>query len=84
MSLIRVPRVLKSFSKIFTDAGFECYLVGGAVRNMFLGLDPGDFDIATNAPPERVQKLFKRVIPTGIQHGTVTVLYKGEQGFECT
>jgi len=41
-------------------AGFEVYLVGGCVRDLLLGLKPKDFDIATNAKPEQVHKLFKR------------------------
>ncbi len=44
---------------------------------MLLGMDPGDFDVATDASPEAVTRLFNRVIPTGIRHGTVTVLYRG-------
>ena len=41
------------------DAGYECYLVGGCVRDLLLGLHPKDFDVATNATPEQVKKLFK-------------------------
>jgi tRNA nucleotidyltransferase/poly(A) polymerase len=50
---------------------------------MLLGKKPSDFDIATNASPDQVKKLFRRVIPTGIRHGTVTVLFGGEK-FEVT
>jgi poly(A) polymerase len=42
------------------DAGFEAYLVGGCVRDLLLGHEPKDFDVATNALPEQVHKLFKR------------------------
>ena len=67
-----------------TQAGYECYLVGGAVRNFLCGdLDSSDFDIATDARPEEVIALFRRVIPTGIKHGTVTVFVRGER-FEVT
>ena len=67
-----------------TQAGYECYLVGGAVRNFLCGdLDSSDFDIATDARPEEVITLFRRVIPTGIKHGTVTVFVRGER-FEVT
>jgi len=58
-------------------AGFQAYLVGGCVRDMVLGQHPKDYDIATDALPTEVQKLFKKVIPTGIEHGTVTVLQRG-------
>ncbi len=67
-----------------TQAGYECYLVGGAVRNFLCGdIGSSDFDIATDARPEEVIALFRRVIPTGIKHGTVTVFVRGER-FEVT
>jgi tRNA nucleotidyltransferase (CCA-adding enzyme) len=50
---------------------------------MLLGRKVQDFDIATNAVPDEVTGLFKKVIPTGIKHGTVTVLFKGAR-FEVT
>jgi tRNA nucleotidyltransferase (CCA-adding enzyme) len=59
------------------SAGHEAWLVGGCVRDLFLGRTPGDFDIATSARPEVIQKLFRRTVPTGIRHGTVTVLLDG-------
>jgi len=73
----KVDKSLIKFSRHFNDAGFACYLVGGAVRNLYAGLEVSDYDFATDARPEDVQKLFKKVIPTGIKHGTVTVLYAG-------
>ncbi len=65
--------VLKKFGKVFQDNGFEAYLVGGAVRDLILNKPCSDWDVATNATPEQVMSLFKFVIPTGIDHGTVTV-----------
>ena len=79
MGSIRIPQKLRAFARHFDDAGYECFLVGGAVRNMLIDLPSGDYDVATNARPEDVIRLFSRVIPTGIRHGTVTVLYRGEQ-----
>ena len=52
----------------------EAYLVGGCVRDMVIGREPNDYDIATNLMPDQIIKMFKRVIPTGIKHLTVTVL----------
>lgn len=74
---MKIPGFLKHFNRIFKKAGFQCYLVGGAIRNMISGKGVTDFDFATDATPEEVMNLFHRVIPTGIKHGTVTVLFKG-------
>lgn len=70
---VKVPETLKEFYKIFNKAGFKAYLVGGAVRDIFLKKEASDWDVATNATPQDVIKLFRTVIPTGIEHGTVTV-----------
>jgi tRNA nucleotidyltransferase (CCA-adding enzyme) len=61
-------------------AGHRSWLVGGAVRDLLLARQrqAADFDVATPARPEDVQRLFRKVIPTGIDHGTVTVLAQGE------
>ena len=80
---ISLPHYIFDFSNIFNEAGFELYLVGGALRNIVAGMDPTDYDFSTNANPKQVISLFKRVIPTGIKHGTVTVLFKNRQ-FEVT
>lgn len=64
--------------------GKQAYIVGGAVRDYLLGRSiANDFDIATNASPQDIIRLFKRVIPTGIKHGTVTVLL-GAHSVEIT
>jgi poly(A) polymerase/tRNA nucleotidyltransferase (CCA-adding enzyme) len=81
--MLIIPGVLKRFSEPFLRQGFQCYLVGGAIRDMLLGRRLTDFDIATDALPAEVQGLFRRVIPTGIKHGTVTVLFQGTR-FEVT
>lgn len=78
-----MPRDLKQLASRFESKGFQCYLVGGAIRNLLLGHKVKDFDIATDALPQQVNQLFQRVIPTGIQHGTVTVLFKTHH-FEVT
>jgi tRNA nucleotidyltransferase (CCA-adding enzyme) len=56
---------------------FEAFFVGGAVRDSILGLSIKDVDIATSARPEQVLALFERCIPTGLQHGTITVIIDG-------
>ncbi len=56
------------------ENGYEAYIVGGCVRDTIMGRIPNDWDIATNAKPEQVMGIFKKTIPTGIEHGTVTVM----------
>lgn len=77
MKHVHIPSILKKMNSYFENAGFKAYLVGGAVRDMLLGQKVSDFDLATNATPEQVMSIFKKVIPTGIDHGTVTVLFMG-------
>ncbi len=60
------------------DAGFDAYPVGGCVRDLLLGRVPGDWDVATSARPEQVMALFEHVVPTGVKHGTITVILKDE------
>jgi len=57
--------------------GHAAYLVGGFVRDQLLGRKINDIDIATSALPEQVMALFKRAEPTGLQHGTITVIEEG-------
>jgi len=82
---MRLPSVVKEISRIFGKHGYELYLVGGTVRDRILkrNTDKLDFDLATNASPKDVMKMFRRVIPTGIDHGTVTVLFR-RCSFEIT
>ncbi len=70
----RELQLLRKIVSKFEGGGFRCYLVGGSVRDLLLGNLTGDFDLATDARPDDVIKLFKKVIPTGIKHGTVTLL----------
>ena len=61
--------------------GYEAYAVGGCVRDSLLGRSPNDWDVTTNATPEQMKTCFEgfRVIETGIQHGTLTVIVDGMQ-----
>lgn len=76
---VKIPSDLKKVSEIFHRNGHSVYLVGGAVRDMLMRKEVHDYDLATDATPEQVMKIFKKVIPTGIQHGTVTILIFGMQ-----
>lgn len=73
MNHIKIPDILKKMNDIFVQHGYKAYLVGGAVRDMLMGKEPHDWDVTTDATPEQVMSIFRKVIPTGIAHGTVTV-----------
>lgn len=69
-----IPAAVRRVVEELSGRGFHAYLVGGCVRDILRGEHPRDFDVATNATPEQVMASFKRVIPTGVEHGTVTVV----------
>lgn len=83
MMQIRMPENAGRIIHTLKNAGFEAYIVGGCVRDAILGKEPDDWDITTSAKPEEVKALFKRTIDTGIEHGTVTVMF-GKEGYEVT
>jgi tRNA nucleotidyltransferase (CCA-adding enzyme) len=78
-----LPPEILEICRAIEAAGEDSYVVGGAVRDHFLGSHIEDYDLATSATPEKVQGIFERVIPTGIKHGTVTILL-GKRQFEIT
>jgi tRNA nucleotidyltransferase (CCA-adding enzyme) len=71
-----IPTDVLAVCQRLRAAGHQAYLVGGSVRDLLLGRSPGDFDVATSAHPEATLRVFgnRYAIPTGLQHGTVTVL----------
>ncbi|MCA9714725.1 MAG: tRNA cytidylyltransferase, partial [Myxococcales bacterium] len=69
-----LPSSLMTVARTLHDAGHEVVLVGGAVRDCLLGRARGDWDLATSATPDEVTRLFRKTIPTGVEHGTVTVV----------
>lgn len=73
----QIARPVLEICQELRGAGERAWIVGGCVRDSLLGRSVSDWDVATTALPEKVQKVFRRVIPTGIEHGTVTVLWKG-------
>lgn len=78
---INIPLNIKDVIDRLEYNGFEAYIVGGCVRDSLMGIVPKDYDIATSARPEQVIECFSedfKVIETGIQHGTVTVVSDGE------
>ncbi len=79
----KVPRDVQRIAARLSREGHGAWVVGGCVRDVLIGRGVSDWDLATSATPEQVKRVFRRVIPTGIQHGTVTVLEGGE-GYEVT
>jgi tRNA nucleotidyltransferase (CCA-adding enzyme) len=87
-----IPPPVRAVCQTLHRAGHEAFVVGGSVRDLLLKRPVADWDITTNARPRQVQRLFRKTIATGIQHGTVTVLaaqgfpvevttYRGEEGY---
>ena len=83
MKHLPINDTIKQFASVFKKNGFSLYIVGGAVRDYLLKIKNEDYDFATDATPENVIAIFRSTIPTGIKHGTVTVLFKG-YSFEVT
>lgn len=75
---ITIPSNVKYIIDEFYKNNYEAFMVGGCIRDALLYKEPKDYDIATSAKPEITEKLFKKTIPTGIKHGTVTVLIDNE------
>lgn len=84
---IVLPNDVGIILNILSDKGYEAYIVGGCVRDSLLNRTPSDWDITTNAKPKTVVDIFEnlghRVIPTGMKHGTITIMIDGV-GYEVT
>ncbi|HEV8547940.1 MAG TPA: hypothetical protein VGQ57_02910, partial [Polyangiaceae bacterium] len=85
-----IPDPVRNLSARLAEGGFRAWAVGGCIRDELLAAERdeptrhrNDWDIATSARPEDVMRLFRRVIPTGMKHGTVTVLLDGDS-YEVT
>lgn len=68
-----LPAGARECLEALEGGGYAAYPVGGCVRDLLLGREPGDVDVCTAAHPEAVMELFSNAVPTGIAHGTVTV-----------
>ena len=82
---IEIPSGANEIIHTLQNNGYEAFLVGGCVRDSILGRPIHDYDITTSATPYEMMKVFndKRIIETGLQHGTITIVINGE-GYECT
>lgn len=75
-----IPTYVTNVAEELQKNNYEAYLVGGSVRDILLGRVPSDFDIATNAYPEEVEKIFPKSIPVGAKFGTIIVVTEDEKG----
>lgn len=77
----------RTVAQTLKGAGFECYVVGGTVRDLLLGKQPHDIDFTTDATPTEVLEVFSgidfKTIPTGLKHGTITIIRDGD-AYEIT
>jgi len=80
---MKLPDYVTYIAKKLYQNGFQAWIVGGSIRDLILNRPVYDYDIATDARPEEVISLFKRTIPTGLKHGTVTIL-RGKNSVEVT
>lgn len=71
---IFVPKEVNFIINTFYKNNYEAYMVGGCVRDSILGITPKDYDLTTSAKPETTILLFNKTIPTGLKHGTITIL----------
>ena len=76
--MLFLPKKVETVITTLQSAGYSPYLVGGCVREMLRGKAPSDYDMTSDAPPQEVLRLFSESAhPTGLQHGTVTVVSGG-------
>lgn len=77
---IEIPSGANEIIHTLQSNGYEAFLCGGAVRDSILGRSIHDYDITTSATPDEMMKVFKdkRIIETGLQHGTITIVIDGE------
>ena len=78
---MKIPRHVKIILDRLAEAGFDAYVVGGSLRDSMLGKEAHDWDVTSGATPDEVIALFSpdlHVIPTGLKHGTVTVVSEGD------
>ena len=76
--MLKIPEKIKFVLRTLTQNGYEAYIVGGCVRDSLLEIIPSDYDVTTSAKPQEIIGLFDKTVPTGIKHGTVTVIIENE------
>jgi len=82
--VLQIPEPILHIARSLDHAGFEAWCVGGSLRDRLLDYPQSDFDIATSATPEEVQRLFPRTVAVGVKYGTVGVLDRDRVLHEVT
>ena len=82
--VLEIPESILQIARALEGAGFEAWCVGGSLRDRLLGFPQSDFDIATSATPDQVQRLFPKTIAVGVKYGTVGVLDRSRALHEVT
>ena len=77
---IVIPEYVQKVGRILTKEGYEAYIVGGALRDIVLGKDPHDYDLASNALPDEMLNMFPKAVSTGAKFGTVVALIQDKYG----
>jgi len=81
---VSLPDQVLQIWRTLEEAGFETWIVGGAIRDTLLGRPVGDWDFATRARPKQIMTTFGRTVPIGVDHGTVGVLARDGTLYEVT
>jgi len=75
-----IPEYVVNVADMLVNSGYKAYLVGGAVKDLLLGMEPKDYDIATNALPEQISALFAHSVSTNAKFGTILVITSDREG----
>ena len=76
----KIPGYVKKVARMLNKEGYSCYLVGGALRDVVLGIEPDDYDLATNAKPDAMLNIFPKSVSTGERFGMISALVPDEMG----
>lgn len=76
----QIPDYVQKVARMLLKEGFVCYLVGGALRDVVLNIQPDDYDLATDATPEEMLKIFPKSVSTGARFGMVSAMIPEENG----
>ena len=75
-----IPDYVKKVARMLIKEGYQCHLVGGALRDIVLGIEPDDYDLATDAKPDEMLRIFPKSVSTGERFGMITALIPDDKG----